>query len=373
MTIGVGLIGSGYMGKTHAMAYRSAGAIMGDVPDVRLVALADATAEQASEQAAQFGFERGTGDWRDLLSDPAIDLVSVATPNSLHRDMAVAALEAGKHVWCEKPMALTLADAEAMEAAARASGRITMMGYNYVHNPAVQHARRIVASGRIGRVVHVRGWFDEDYQADPDLPWTWRARIADAGLGVLGDMGCHIVALVEAVAGPIVSVVAETQVIHETRPLPDGTGLAAVENEDVATALVTFDNGAKGSISTSRSAWGRKNRLDFEIHGTRGMILFEQERMNELRVFVNEGKRDEQGFRTILSGPDHPPFGRFVPGQGHQIGFLDLKTIEAAELLRAIASGSRPRPDFTDGLHIERVIHAIADSANAGGARREVG
>jgi predicted dehydrogenase len=367
MTLGIGLIGTGFIGKAHALAWRQARAVMGDLPEVRLELLCDVPQERAAAMAGQFGFARATAEWRDLVSDPAVDIVSITTPNGLHREMAEAALSAGKHVWCEKPMALTLADAEAMTAAAAAAaGRVTLVGYNYIRNPAFRHAQKLVAEGRIGRPVHFRGWVDEDYQADPDLPWTWRARRAEAGLGALGDLGCHLVSMMEGLMGPVAALVADTQVVHETRPLPGG-GRAAVENEDTATALLRFASGAAGSLSTSRSAWGRKNRLDWEVHGTNGMIAFAQERMNELQLYVNEGPVAEQGFRTILTGPAHPPFGQFVPAPGHQLGFLDLKTIEAADLLRAIAGGPAAEPDFAAALGFERVIHAIDASARQGG------
>jgi predicted dehydrogenase len=368
MTLGIGLIGTGFIGKAHALAWRQARAVMGDLPEVRLELLCDVPQERAAAMAGQFGFARATAEWRDLVSDPAVDIVSITTPNGLHREMAEAALAAGKHVWCEKPMALTLSDAEAMTAAAAAAaaGRVTLVGYNYIRNPAFRHAQKLVAEGRIGRPVHFRGWVDEDYQADPDLPWTWRARRAEAGLGALGDLGCHLVSMMEGLMGPVAALVADTQVVHETRPLPGG-GRAAVENEDTATALLRFASGAAGSLSTSRSAWGRKNRLDWEVHGTNGMIAFAQERMNELQLYVNEGPVAEQGFRTILTGPAHPPFGQFVPAPGHQLGFLDLKTIEAADLLRAIAGGPAAEPDFAAALGFERVIHAIDGSARQGG------
>ena len=367
--IGVGLIGSGFMGKTHALALRAAPAVFGDTPQLRLALLCDQPEDKATAMAAQFGFERAVADWRALVSDPEVDLVSITTPNALHAEIALAALENGKHVWCEKPMALTLTEAERMAATASATGRVTLVGYNYLHNPAIAHARQLIANGRIGHVAHLRGWVDEDYQADPGTPWTWRARLADAGLGALGDLGCHLVSLMQGFAGEIESVIAQTQIIHANRPLADGSGLAAVENEDVATALLTFRNGAMGSASTSRSAWGRKNRLDVEVHGTKGMILFQQERMNELQLYVNEGPESESGFKTILTGPAHAPYGQFVPAPGHQLGFLDLKTIEAAELLRAIAENGTAYPDFSEALKIERVIHAIADSGSNGGRR----
>jgi predicted dehydrogenase len=339
---------------------------MGDVPACRLEVLCDTPIERAHQMTDQFGFARSTADWRALVADPRVDLVSITTPNALHREMALAAIANGKHVWCEKPMALTLGEAREMADAAKSAGVRTLVGYNYIKNPAFTHARRLIADGRIGRVVHFRGWVDEDYQADADLPWTWRARLSEAGLGALGDLGCHLVSMAYGLAGPIESLIADSQIIHETRPMPDGNGRAPVENEDTATAILRFTNGAHGSISTSRSAWGRKNRLDWEVHGTKGMITFCQERMNELVIYENAGPRAEQGFRTILSGPEHPPYGQFVPAPGHQIGFLDLKTIEAAEIARAIASGAKAYPDFDAALEYESVIHAIARSAASG-------
>jgi predicted dehydrogenase len=364
--IGVGLIGTGFMGKAHALAYHTVRAVMGDVPGVRMLALADTPDAKAREMAAQFGFARATGDWRTLLDDPAIQLISVTTPNGLHREMAVAALAAGKHVWCEKPMALTLDDAKAMEAAARASGLKTQLGYNYTANPAYTHACRLVAAGDIGRIVHLRGWVDEDYLADETLPWSWRATLKEAGLGALGDIGCHLISLLTGLAGPLESVVGEIETIHKTRPLSDGSGRAAVENEDAATALLTFASGVKGVLMASRSAWGRKSRLGFEVHGTEGMVIYDQERMNELQLFRHRGDTATQGFVSILTAPEHPPYGAFCPAPGHQLGFNDLKVIELAGFLRAIRDDTRPALDFTAGLEIEKAIHAIAHSAREG-------
>ncbi len=366
--LNVGLIGTGFMGKAHALAWAAAGRVMGDLPPVQLAVLCDTPLDKASAMASQFGFARATDDWRALVADPGVDVVSITTPNGLHRQMAIAALQAGKHVWCEKPMALTLPDALAMAGAAREAGRVTLLGYNYIRNPAFRHACRLIAAGRIGRPVHFRGWVDEDYQADPDLPWTWRARTADAGLGTLGDLGCHLVSMMLNLMGPVDSLIADMQTIHQTRPLPDG-GRAAVENEDTATAILRFASGAQGSLSTSRSAWGRKNRLDWEVHGTGGMIAFAQERMNELQLYVNEGPGAEAGFRTILTGPAHSPYGAFTPAPGHQLGFNDLKVIEAAELIGAIAGGAPAWPDFAEGVRIERIIHGIADAATSGERR----
>lgn len=369
----IGLIGTGFMGKTHALAWRNVKAVLGGIlegaPTAELRMLCETPLGKAQAMADQFGFAAATDDWQALVNDPAIDVVSITTPNGLHHPMAMAAIAAGKHVWCEKPMALTLAQAEEMADAARARGVVTMVGYNYIKNPAFTHAQRLIETGAIGRVVQFRGWVDEDYQADPDLPWSWRAKLADAGLGALGDIGTHLVSMAHGVMGPIASLIADMQTIHETRPLPDGTGRGLVENEDAASVVLRFANGAQGSMVISRSAWGRKSRLGFEVHGTKGMIVFDQERMNELQLYQNDGPKAEQGFKTILTGPAHAPYGEFCPAPGHQLGFNDLKVIECAALLQGIAGKDTSHPNFDDALRIERVIHAIADSARNGGTR----
>ncbi|QPO11036.1 Gfo/Idh/MocA family oxidoreductase [Thalassospira sp. A40-3] len=365
-SLGIGLIGTGFMGKAHALAFGAARAVMGDVPESHLAVLCDTPVEKAKQMADQFGFAKSTADWTSLISDPDVDIVSITTPNALHFEMAIAAIKAGKHVYCEKPLALTLDQAREMRDAARIAGIKTMVGYNYIKNPAFTHACRLIQGGEIGEIVHFRGWVDEDYQADPALPWTWRAKLADAGLGALGDMGCHLVSMAYGLAGPIESLIADMQTVHTTRPLPDGTGRAKVENEDTASALVRFANGAQGSLSTSRSAWGRKNRLAWEVHGTNGMICFDQERMNELQLYRNSGDKAQQGFTTILTGPAHPPYGEFCPAPGHQLGFNDLKVIEAAALLCAIRDDSPAYPDFEHAYEFEKVIHAIAKSATDG-------
>ncbi|PTW56586.1 putative dehydrogenase [Breoghania corrubedonensis] len=358
--LGVGLIGTGFMGKCHALAYGAVRRIFGDVPPVRLELLCEVPDEKAAAFADQFGFARATDDWRALVADPAVDIVSITTPNRLHKEMALAALAAGKHVHLEKPMALTLADAREMaDAAAAAPGR-TIVGYNYLHNPMIAEARRLLEAGAIGRPIHFRGVVDEDYQADPETPWTWRATTADAGLGCLGDLGCHLVSIATHLMGPVESLVAEMRTVHETRPVEGGDERRRVENEDIASALVTFRSGVHSVLLASRSAWGRKNRIGFEIHGTEGMIVFDQERLNELRLFQNRGEGAEQGFKTILAGPAHPPYGRFVPSAGHQLGFNDLKVIEAHAFLSGIAHARAAYPDFSDALAFEEVIHAIA-------------
>ena len=365
-TIGIGLIGTGFMGKCHALAYGSVKRVFGDVPTPRLELLCEQPADKAQALAEQFGFARSTDDWRALVADPAVDLVAITTPNKLHPEIAIAALQAGKHVHCEKPMAVTLAEAEAMHAAASNTPGKTVVGYNYIQNPAFTHIKRLISDGAIGEPTHFRGFCDEDYQADPGLPWTWRATKAEAGLGVLGDLGCHIVSLALGLMGPIATLTADLQIVHKTRLTPDGER-KPVENEDIATMLITFENGAGGLISTSRSAWGRKSYLAFEVHGTQGMIRFDQERMNEIALYQNSGPKAEQGFKTILTGPEHPPYAAFCPAPGHQIGFNEMKVIEVYQFLRAIAEDRPAYPAFSDALEIERIMHAAARSAEGGG------
>ena len=367
--IGIGLIGTGFMGKSHALAYRAVGAVFSDVPHPRLSVLCDVPEDAAKSFARQFGFARATSEWRDLVTSDDVDVVAITTPNGLHKEIALAAIAAGKAVYCEKPLALTLANAEEMAAAAATAGVPTLVGYNYLKNPAVTHAKALIARGVIGRVIHFRGVVDEDYMADPSLPWSWRCRSVDAGLGTLGDLGCHLVSIAQHLVGPITSLIADQDTPHATRPLPDGSGTRPVENEDISTALVRFASGVGGSLSTSRVAWGRKGKLAWEVHGDAGMIAFDQERMNELHVFEAGPDKAMHGFRTILSGPAHPPYGEFVPAPGHGLSFNDQKTIEVANLLRGLQGTESLYPSFADALTIERVIHAIDRSARAGGQR----
>lgn len=354
--LGIALIGTGFMGKCHAMAWGAVATVFGGAHPRREV-LCDATQEASETFARQFGFARGTTDWPAAVADPAVDVVSITTPNGLHRPMAEAALRAGKHVWLEKPMAVTLADAQAMaDLAAAHPGQVTILGYNYTRSPAYQAAVRMVRDGVIGTPHAFRGVYDEDYSADPDLPWTWRMTREKGGLGALGDLGCHLVSQMVGLMGDVAEVTGITQTSVPMRPSPDGP--RAVENDDSALALVRFASGAQGSFATSRVAAGRKCRLQWEVHGSDGTLVFDQENMNELWLH----RRGEVGFTRHLTGPDQPDFAAFCPGPGHNFGFNEQKVIEARDLIRAIGGGTPCWPDFAEGLKIERVIHAIATS-----------
>ena len=370
-SIGIGLIGTGFMGKSHAIAFHAVSSVFGNILRPKLHVVCDVDPKRTQTKAEEFGFENWTTHWQEVLDDPSVEIVSITTPNHLHREMAVAALEKGKHVYCEKPMAVSLSDAKEMANAAAASDRVTLLGYSFAKNPALFAAKRLLEEGLIGEVFEFRGFIDEDYVADPDLPWTWRLQQANAGLGVLGDLGCHLVSIAHFLLGPIESLAAVVRTVHATRPESSGSTVRRqVENEDLAHALVRFQTGVSGVLTSSRIAHGRKNGIRVEIYGSKGSLAFDQERMNELELYLAEERRDLVGFRRILTGPAHPPYGLFCLAPGHSLGFNDLKIMEAAHLLNAIEGKEKAFPTFGDGILIERVIHGMAASARNGGWQR---
>ena len=362
-TIGVGLIGSGFMGKAHALAWNAVGPVFGDTPRIRLLHLGEAGDELARKKATEFGFERASGDWRQMIADPDVDVVSITTPNKFHLEMATAALAAGKHVWCEKPMAPNLADAERMLAAAKASGKVAVLGYNYIQNPLVRHIRKLLDEGAIGAVNHVRIEMDEDFMADPEAPFQQRHEAAN-GWGALDDFGVHPLSFVTMLFGKVAKVMCDMSKPYPTRRTPEGD--RDVEVYDLVTILLRLENGASGYIAASRTAWGRKGRIAIQIFGSRGTITFDQERMNEFQLYVTSDRPTEQGFRTILSAPHHPPYDRFIPAPGHNLGFNDLKVIECRQLIGRIRGEESAGITFDDGILIERTVAAAGKSFQEG-------
>jgi len=363
-TIGVGLIGSGFMGKAHALGFASANRVFRLPLTAELAVLADAPHAVAARAAEALGFPRATGDWRRLVDDPAVGIVSITTPNALHGEMALAAIAAGKHVYCEKPLAPTAAEAGTMALAAEKAGVATQVGFNYLKNPMVKLARDLVAAGEIGVVRSFRGIHAEDFMADAANPWTWRLDPSGGG-GALADIGSHIVAMARYVVGPIAQVLGECATLVKQRPFEGGQ--RAVEVDDVATAVLRFASGAVGTIEANWMATGRKMGLEFEVSGSGGAIRFAQERFNELRLYRTAEPAPLRGFRTIEAGPEHDPYGAFCPAPGHGLGFNDLKTIEVRDFLRAVA-GERPgHADFREGWEVAKTVEAIYRSAREGG------
>jgi predicted dehydrogenase len=358
--IGVGLIGTGYMGKCHALAWNSVASVFGNVERPRLIGLAEIDADLARRKATELGFASSTGNWRDLLTDPEIGVISITTPNQFHAEMAISALEAGKHVWCEKPMATSLADAERMRAAQRASGKVAVMGYNYIQNPLIRHMSALIRDGAIGDVTHVRVEMDEDYMADPTEPFYWKSE-AQSGYGALDDFAVHPLSLLSVLVGLPAQVMTDMAKPYAERPSRDG-GRRAVENHDIANVLLAFGNGVSGVLMANRSAWGRKGRIFVQIYGSNGSLLYDQERMNEFQLYDRAGEPANHGFRTVLTSGSHPIYGKFIPAPGHGLGFNDLKIIECRELLAAITGDAAHIVDFDTGFAIEQAVHAMAQS-----------
>ena len=359
----IGLVGTGYIGRCHAIAYAQAPTVFPLDAELVLEYLAEVTPELAEKKAKEFGFKRFTGDWRDIVQDPNVDVVDICTPNFLHKEIALAAIANGKHVYSEKPLALTAVDAKLMYEAAKQAGVKTLVGFNYIKNPTTQLAREIIANGEIGEVIHFYGTHNEDYLASENTPLDWHCVKEKAGLGALGDLAAHIVQMSQYLLGQdIHSVIGDMQTVIKTRPNPNNLQeQLAVENEDQATALVRFANGCMGTIETSRIACGRKMGLSYVITGTKGTITYTQERMAELKLYLHDENPARQGFKTILTGPLHPDYKNFCVSAGHGIGFNDQKTVEIRDLVNGLASSaSALYPDFEEGYKVSRVLDAIA-------------
>ena len=355
----IGLIGTGFMGKTHAFGFAAAQRVF-DLPyELILHSVADRTDELAGQAAHALGFAHSSGDWQSLIEDVDIDVIDITTPNAFHKDMALAAIAAGKHVYCEKPLAPRASDAQEMADAAKAAGVITQVGFNYLCNPMLALARDLIRSGEIGEIRSYRGIHAEDYMADAESPFTFRHD--PLGGGALADLGSHALATAEFLLGRIQRVLGDRLTAITTRP--DGRGgRRAVEVDDVGRAFVRFANGASGSIEASWIATGRKMQHDFEVYGTKGALLFSQERFNELHFYSAADAAGRRGFRRIEAGPEHDPYGLFCVAPGHQLGFNDLKAIEVARFVDAIRTRSEPF-NFRAGQRIQALVEAIQRSA----------
>ncbi|RST08618.1 Gfo/Idh/MocA family oxidoreductase [Streptomyces sp. WAC05374] len=376
-TIGIGMVGYAFMGAAHSQGWRTVGRVF-DLP-LRPVLAAVCGRDAAAVRAAadRHGWAAAETDWRDLVARDDVDVVDICTPGDSHARIAIAALEAGKHVLCEKPLANTVAEAEAMVAAAeraRARGRVAMVGFNYRRVPAMTYARDLIAAGRLGALRHVRVTYLQDWLVDPDFPLTWRLEREHAGSGALGDLGAHIVDLAQFLAGePLVGVSALTETFVRERPLLAGAsaGLSAsggaergaVTVDDAAVFTGRLASGALVSFEATRMAAGRKNALRLEVNGERGSLAFDLERLNELSFYDGGDPAPSAGFRRILvTEPDHPYLEAWWP-PGHALGYEHTFVHQARDLLHAIASGTEPAPSFADGLRVQRVLAAVEESA----------
>jgi predicted dehydrogenase len=383
-SIGVAVIGAGMAGRAHASGYRTASTLYGEgLPEVRLVAVADVNPAFAADTARRFGYERAEGGWEAVAEAPDIDVVSVVVANPLHRQIVEGLLAAGKHVLCEKPMAPTVEDAEAMVAAAEASGRETAIGFVFRRSPAIAAIRDQIASGTIGRPLHFNGHYWCDYGVDPLAPMSWRYK-GGPGSGALSDIGSHLIDLAEFVCGPIASVrgaALPTVIGERALPLGAAVGHAAaelsdvtepVENEDLVSFTASFASGAAGTLSASRVAYGLANSLGFEVFTERGAATFDLARAGEFGFADAAPAGPTQGFRQVLVGPAQPYLTGGLPMDFPGVGYgqNDLFSFQARAFLEQVAGLERlPRmASFAEGLHNIRLLDAVVASAKAGGA-----
>jgi predicted dehydrogenase len=375
--IGIGMIGYKFMGRAHSNGWRQVGHFFDVDPQPRLRAICGRDEAATRDAAITLGWEGYETDAGQLIARDDIGIVDVCTPGNTHHDLALAAIQAGKHVICEKPLANTLAEAREMRDVAAQAGVVNMVNFNYRRVPAVQLAKRLIAEGRIGTVRHWRAVYLQDWIVDPQFPLVWRLRKELAGSGALGDLGAHIVDLAHYLIGPIAAVTGATETFIKERPLEsasaahglDATGGAEtgqVTVDDAVIFLARFTNGAIGTFEATRFATGRKNYNSFEINGSRGSIVFNLERLNELQVYSADDPADAAGFRTILVTDASQPFaGAWWPG-GHIIGWEHTFTHGFKDFLDGVHAGQSPAPDFADGYRCQAVLDAVERSAASG-------
>lgn len=365
--IGVGLIGYKFMGRTHSNAYRQVARFF-DVDLVPRMRAICGRNEPAVKQAVDtLGWEGYETDYHRLIERDDVGLVDISTPGDSHEELALAAIEAGKHVFCEKPLANTLEEARRMRDAAEKAGVINVVNFNYRKAPAVALAKKLVEGGRLGQIRHWRAVYLQDFILDPEFPLIWRLQREKAGSGALGDIGAHIVDLAHHIVGPISKVVGSTETFIRERPLEESGGAETgrVTVDDAAMFLARFENGATGTFEATRLAAGRKNRNSFEINGSEGSLVFDLERMNELEVYFVE-ESETAGFRrVIVTEPDHPYAGAWWP-PGHILGYEHTFVHAIKDLLDGISVGKNPSPSFEDGYRCQAVLDAVERSAQSG-------
>lgn len=369
----VGMIGYKFMGKAHSHAYRDIPMFFPDTPRPVMKAICGRNEEAVRKAAGQFGWEEAATDWRELVGRDDIDLIDINAPSDAHKEIAIAAAGAGKHIFCEKPLALTLADSREMLAAAEAAGVKHMIGFNYRFAPAVQLARKLIGEGRLGRIYHFRAMFLQDWIVDPEFPLVWRLDKTIAGSGAHGDLGAHLIDMARFLVGEMTEVVGMSETFVKERPLPGSmTGLSAtggasgskgpVTVDDATLFLCRFANGALGSFEATRFAAGHRCTNSFEINGSLGSVKFDFERMNELQVYFTGDPADVQGFRRVLAtDPAHAYSEAWWP-PGHTIGYEHTFIHEMVECLKALQENRQPVPNFHDGVLCQAVLEAVERS-----------
>ncbi|WP_248928167.1 Gfo/Idh/MocA family protein [Paenibacillus hamazuiensis] len=368
--VNVGMVGYKFMGKAHSHAYRDLHMFFPKTarPVMKLICGRDV--QGVAQAAEQFGWEGYVTDWRELVERPDIDLIDINAPSDAHKEIALAAAKAGKHIFCEKPLALTLADAREMLQAAEQAGVTHMVGFNYRFAPAVMLAKKLIEEGRLGQIYHFRAWFLQDWIIDPDFPLVWRLQKDVAGSGSHGDLGAHLIDLAHYLVGGMREVIGMSETFIKERPLPTSmTGLSAKGSKDAPRGPVTvddatlfltrFENGTLGSFEATRFAAGHRCTNAFEINGSKGSVRFDFERMNELEVYFTDDAADVQGFRRVLAtDPAHAYADAWWP-PGHTIGYEHTFIHEVVELMQALEQKRQPVPNFVDGVKCQEVLEAV--------------
>ena len=379
-TKNIGVVGAGFMGKAHCVALSNMPKLFTDAPYVPVFkTVCDIVPEIAEDFKERFSFEKACTDYMDIINDPEIDIVCVCTPNDSHAEISIAALKAGKHVICEKPIATKTEDAKAMaEAAEEAAkkGIVSMCGYQYRRVPAIDEAKKIIESGRLGEITNVRAQYLQSWSADPRSPLSWRFVKETAGAGTLGDIFTHALDIAQYLAGNVTDVVSMVKTYINERPVQEGgvdllgtvklgddAKKQVVDVDDEVSVLCKFDSGAIGSVEATRMAWGRNNYLTVEVHGPKGSLTWNYERLNELEVcYGMEDNDGERGFRKIYTGPANPHGDVTWNIPGMNIGYGELKAIEAYEFAKAVEGGYQPTTSFTVGYQLDRVCEAVLES-----------
>jgi predicted dehydrogenase len=377
-TVRVAILGaSGWMGKVHAMAFQTFPQFMGTAQGTaRIVSVVVTDPAADPDLAGRVPGARILTDWREAVNDPEVDLVDICLPDSLHYPVAKAALLAGKHVFCEKPLADTAAEARELADLARAKGLITRVGHAFPRNPVHDLAKEIIEAGEIGEVRLFKGCQHVDMFGDPMAPFMWRADGARAPTGIVGDTGSHVFSYMEFLVGRVASLVAENMIVTPRRPVVAGSALgqggagltgqedwAEVTNPDATHVMCRFESGAQGLVDFSRVATGRKFRQAYEIYGTKGSLVYDYDEVNRLRFYTNADRAGRRGYRAIDVGPEHPTYRAFLPLPNFGLGYNEMKIIEAAEVVRSVVTGVPMWPTFETGHHICQIVDAVMESA----------
>jgi len=377
--IRVAILGAGgWMGSAHAMGYRNQPILFGNEPAVPILhTVVDVDEDVCRDVAARIGPATSSTDWRTAIADPEVDLVDICLPNNLHYEVARAAIDAGKHVYCEKPLTIDADEALALAQAAEAQGVVTMVGHNFPRNPAHGIARDLIERGEIGRIVHFRASMHVDFLADPDIPFMWRCDREEAGTGAVGDIATHIFSLVQYLIGDIESLVADMEIVTKSRPMlnafnygkqqkvPDDAPRREVTTDDIVTLLCRFAGGGMGTIDVSRVATGQKHAQNYELYGTKGALRFNYDNVNRIHFYRVGDAPAEQGFKAIDASPEHARYGAFYPVANFSLGYNEFKAIEIRELIEAVAAGTPAWPTFRDGLKIMRIVDACIVSSQS--------